>query len=257
MSDPAARTKSNEAGEVAALRPPPRHVAIIMDGNGRWAKARGLPRTLGHKEGVEALRRTVEAAGQLGVKYLTVFGFSTENWSRPADEVSALLDLLRLYVARDLERLAREGVRIRVIGARGGLAPDIAAIIASAEQRTRVNDRLNLTIAFNYGGQDEIVRAARRLAADAVAGKIDPAALTTEMFAGYLDTAELPPPDLLIRTSGEERLSNFMLWQAAYAELVFLDVLWPDFDKGALEKAIDEYRRRDRRFGGSVAESSA
>jgi undecaprenyl diphosphate synthase len=237
--------------------PAPRHVAIIMDGNGRWAKQRSRPRTFGHSEGVEALRRTVEAAGELGVKYLTVFGFSTENWNRPAEEVSALLDLLRLYVARDLDRLAREGVRIRIIGARAGLQSDISEIIERAESRTRGNDKLNLTIAFNYGGQDEIVRATRRIAAAAAAGTIKPSDLTIESFADYLDTAELPPPDLLVRTSGEIRLSNFMLWQAAYTELVFLDVLWPDFDKATLEKAIDEYRRRDRRYGGTVPETSA
>lgn len=235
----------------------PRHIAIIMDGNGRWARQRSRPRTFGHKEGVEALRRTVEAAGELGVRYLTVFGFSTENWSRPAEEVNALLDLLRLYVARDLERLTREGVRIRVIGERAGLAPDIAGIISDAENKSRHNDKLNLTIAFNYGGQDEIVRAARRLAEDAASGKIAPAEVTLERFERYLDTADLPAPDLLVRTSGELRLSNFMLWQAAYAELVFLDVLWPDFDKSALEAAIDEYRRRDRRFGGAEPNSPA
>jgi undecaprenyl diphosphate synthase len=206
---------------------------------------------------VEALRRTVEAAGELGVCYLTVFGFSTENWRRPADEVSALMELLRLYVARDLDRLAREGVRIRIIGGREGLQPDIANIIADAEGKTRHNDKLNLTIAFNYGGQDEIVRAARRLAEDTVAGKIKPDEITPASFEKYLDTAELPPPDLLVRTSGELRLSNFMLWQAAYTELVFLDVLWPDFDKSALENAIDVYRRRDRRFGGAAPDSAS
>ncbi|HVY84828.1 MAG TPA: isoprenyl transferase [Caulobacterales bacterium] len=235
----------------------PQHIAIIMDGNGRWARQRARPRTFGHREGVEALRRTVEAAGDLGVRYLTVFGFSTENWTRPAEEVSALLDLLRLYVARDLDRLAKEGVRIRVIGSREGLQADIADIIGRAEARTKANEKLNLTIAFNYGGQDEIVRAARRIAEDAKAGKIAPADVTQTLFARYLDTAELPPPDLLIRTSGERRLSNFMLWQAAYAELVFLDVLWPDFDKAALETAIDEYRRRDRRFGTADPETAA
>ncbi|MES1157134.1 MAG: isoprenyl transferase [Alphaproteobacteria bacterium] len=241
----------------AVSAPAPQHIAIIMDGNGRWARQRSRPRTFGHSQGVEALRRTVEAAGELGVRYLTVFGFSTENWSRPADEVSALMELLRLYVARDLDRLAREGVRIRIIGGRDGLQSDIANIIADAEAKTRHNTKLNLTIAFNYGGQDEIVRASRRMAEDVVAGKIAAEAVTPELFARYLDTAELPPPDMLVRTSGELRLSNFMLWQAAYAELVFLDVLWPDFDKGALEKAIDEYRRRDRRFGGSAPETTA
>jgi undecaprenyl diphosphate synthase len=226
-----------------------------MDGNGRWARARSRPRTFGHSEGVEALRRTVEAAGDLGVRYLTVFGFSTENWRRPAEEVNALFDLLRLYVARDLDRLAREGVRVRVIGARAGLQQDIADIIANAEAKTRDNDKLNLTIAFNYGGQDEIVRAARRLAEDVAAGKVAPSQIEAPLFERYLDTADIPAPDLLVRTSGETRLSNFMLWQAAYTELVFMDVLWPDFDRAALQAAIDQYQRRERRFGGSQADT--
>ncbi len=229
----------------------PRHIAIIMDGNGRWARQRARPRTFGHREGVEALRRTVEAAGDLGVSYLTVFGFSTENWRRPIEEVNALFDLLRLYVARDLERLAREGVRVRVIGERSGLSPDLARIIEDAEARTAHNTRLNLTIAFNYGGQGEIARAARRMAEEARAGRLDPASITVETFGAYLDTADLPAPDLLVRTSGELRLSNFLLWQAAYAEFVFLEVLWPDFGRAALETAIEEYRRRDRRFGAA------
>jgi undecaprenyl diphosphate synthase len=190
----------------------------------------------------------------LGVRYLTVFGFSTENWRRPAEEVNALFDLLRLYVARDLDRLVKEGVRVRVIGERRGLQPDIAEIIQDAEARTRTNDKLNLTIAFNYGGQDEIARAARRLAEDVGAGKLKPADVNAERFATYLDTAGLPEPDLVIRTSGETRLSNFMLWQAAYSELVFLSVLWPDFDRSALEAAIDAYRQRERRFGASDPE---
>jgi undecaprenyl diphosphate synthase len=235
----------------------PRHIAIIMDGNGRWAKQRSRPRTFGHSEGVEALRRTVEAAGELGVGYLTVFGFSTENWRRPAEEVNALFDLLRLYVARDLDRLAREGVRVRVIGERNGLQGDIAGIINNAEAKTAHNDKLNLTIAFNYGGQDEIARAARRLAEDVAAGKLSPADVDPARFENYLDTAGMPAPDILVRTSGELRLSNFMLWQAAYTELVFLDVLWPDFDKSALKTAIEEYRRRDRRFGGSEGKAGA
>jgi undecaprenyl diphosphate synthase len=234
--------------------PAPAHIAIIMDGNGRWAKQRSRPRTFGHSEGVEALRRTVEAAGDLGVRYLTVFGFSTENWRRPVEEVNALFDLLRLYVARDLDKLAREGVRVRVIGERNGLQSDIAAIIENAEAKTRHNDKLNLTIAFNYGGQDEIARAARRLAEDVAAGKLAPADIDPARFESYLDTADMPAPDMLIRTSGETRLSNFMLWQAAYTELVFVDVLWPDFDKSALEAAIDQFHRRDRRFGGSQPE---
>ncbi len=239
---------------LSALAPTPQHIAIIMDGNGRWAKLRGRPRTFGHAEGVEALRRTVEAAGELGVRYLTVFGFSTENWRRPAEEISALFDLLRLYVARDLERLAGEGVRVRVIGERAGLQSDIAEIIERAETRTKQNDKLNLTIAFNYGGQDEIARAARRIAEDVAAGKLAPNEVNTQLVERYLDTVELPAPDLVIRTSGEARLSNFMLWQAAYAELVFTDILWPDFGREALHQAIVEYQRRERRFGGHGAE---
>ena len=232
----------------------PQHIAIIMDGNGRWARLRSRPRTFGHAEGVEALRRTVEAAGDLGVRYLTVFGFSTENWRRPAAEISALFDLLRLYVARDLDRLVKEGVRVRVIGERSGLQSDIGEIIADAEAKTRHNDKLNLTIAFNYGGRDEIARAARRLAEDVALGKVAPIEVTPGRFESYLDTADLPPPDLLVRTSGELRLSNFMLWQAAYSELVFTDVLWPDFGKEALEAAIETYRQRNRRFGGAEPE---
>jgi len=235
----------------AAVAQAPRHIAIIMDGNGRWARMRSRPRTFGHSEGVEALRRTVEAAGELGVRYLTVFGFSTENWRRPVEEVNALFDLLRLYVARDLDRLVKEGVRVHVIGSREGLQPDLARIIDDAEAKTRGNDAQHLIIAFNYGGQDEIARAARRVAEDVSAGKLAASEVSVERFEGYLDTAGLPAPDLLIRTSGELRLSNFMLWQAAYTELVFVDVLWPDFDKAALQAAIDTYQKRERRFGGS------
>lgn len=227
-----------------------RHVAIIMDGNGRWARQRSRPRTFGHREGVEALRRVVEAAGDLDIEYLTVFGFSTENWRRPPDEVNALFDLLRLYVNRDLDRLARDGVRVRVIGAREGLAPDILEMIERAESRTEQNHKLHLTIAFNYGGQQEITRAALRMAEDVAAGKLKPADVTPETFGRYLDTRDLPPPDVVVRTSGELRLSNFLLWQAAYSELVFMDVLWPDFDRSALERAIEEFGRRGRRFGG-------
>ncbi len=234
----------------APLGPAPRHVAIIMDGNGRWAKMRGKPRTFGHSAGVEALRRTVEAAGDLEIPYVTVFGFSTENWRRPKDEVAALLELLRVYVGRDLDRLVRDGVRVRIIGARAGLAPDILGIIERAEMRTAHNARLHLTIAFNYGAQDEIARAVRRVAEDVATGRLAPEAVTAEAFASRLDTAGLPNLDVLVRTSGERRLSNFMLWQAAYAELVFVDTLWPDFDRGALEAAIADFRRRDRRYGG-------
>lgn len=234
----------------------PQHVAIIMDGNGRWARARGLPRTLGHREGVEALRRTVEAAGKMGIKYLTVFGFSTENWTRPAEEVDALFELMRLYVAKDLDRLTKEGVCIRVIGGRDGLATDVREIIVRAEERTALNTGLRLTVAFNYGGRSEIVRAVQRIAEDVKAGKLEPEAITPQTFDLYLDTFDLPSPDLVIRTSGEQRISNFLLWQAAYAELVFLDVLWPDFDQAALESAFQEYQQRDRRFGGVIRDTT-
>lgn len=236
--------------DISDIGAAPRHVAIIMDGNGRWAKARGQPRTYGHHAGVEALKRTVEAAGDIKLPFLTVFGFSTENWGRPKEEVSALLELLRLYVGRDLDRLVHDGVKVRIIGERAGLAPDILSIIERAEKRTSSNNKLHLTIAFNYGAQDEIVRAVRRLAEDVAAGRLAPGDVGEEAFAARLDTAGLPPLDLLVRTSGERRLSNFMLWQAAYAELVFLDDLWPDFGREALERAIDEFRRRDRRYGG-------
>jgi undecaprenyl diphosphate synthase len=245
------------AAPSAEAAPGPRHVAIIMDGNGRWARARARPRSFGHREGVEALRRAVEAAGDLSIPYLTVFGFSTENWRRPPDEVNALLDLLRLYVDRDLDRLASEGVRIRVIGARDNLNPDILDMIERAERRTAHNAALNLTIAFNYGGRQEITRAARKLAQDVAAGRVAVDTITPDLFATYLDTHDLPAPDIVIRTSGELRLSNFLLWQAAYSELVFLDVLWPDFDRAALERAIAEFARRDRRYGGVGGESAS
>lgn len=234
----------------------PRHVAIIMDGNGRWARSRHRPRPFGHREGVEALRRTVEAIGDFGVKYLTVYGFSTENWRRPADEVEALLELLRIYVGRDLDQLVRDGVRVRVIGDREGLSSDIAEIIDRAQARTAHNDKLMLTIAFNYGARSEILRAVRTIAAQAAATGVAPD-ITEAAFAKHLDTGDWPDPDLVIRTSGEQRMSNFLLWQAAYAELMFMDVLWPDFDRAALERAIDEFRRRDRRFGGTSRDGSS
>jgi undecaprenyl diphosphate synthase len=227
-----------------------------MDGNGRWAKAHNRPRAFGHRQGVEALRATVEAAGDLGVEYLTVFGFSTENWTRPPEEVEALFDLLRLYVDRDLDRLAREGVRVRIIGDRAALSPDIVRIIERAEKATAHNTRLNFIIAFNYGGQGEIVAAARRIAQAVKDGSLQPEDITAATFPNFLDTKGLPDPDMLVRTSGEMRISNFLLWQCAYAEFVFLDVLWPDFRKTPLEAAIEEYRRRDRRFGGRADDQS-
>ncbi len=226
----------------------PKHVAIIMDGNGRWATARHLPRTAGHERGVEALRRTVEAAGELGIKYLTVFSFSTENWRRPPAEVNTLFGLLKAYVHRDLNRLKGEGVRIRVIGQREGLPPDIASLVTRAEAETASNTKFNLIIAFNYGSRDEILRAAQQLAADIAAGNA-PSAVNEAQFSKYLDTRDIPDPDLLIRTSGEYRMSNFLLWQAAYAELLFCDVLWPDFDRSHLEEALKCYKERERRYG--------
>lgn len=235
----------------------PAHVAIIMDGNGRWAKARGLPRFAGHKAGVEALRRTVRAAGELGVEWLTVYAFSSENWSRPKSEVSDLMGLLRLFIRRDLAELHHNRVRIRVIGERVGLEPDICALLEEAEALTRDNDRLNLVIAFNYGGRDELVRAARRLAEAVAAGRCRPEDITPESFSAALDTNLIPDPDLVIRTSGEYRLSNFLPWQAAYSELVFLPCYWPDFTERDLREALNTYGLRDRRFGGLAARDVA
>jgi len=228
----------------------PRHIAIIMDGNGRWAKARGLPRKVGHEQGVEAVRRTVRAAGNLGIRYLTLYGFSAENWRRPQAEVNDLMGLLRLYIRKDLAELVGNGVRIRIIGDRSNLAADIIKLIEDAESRSAENSDRFLTIAFNYGGRQEIVSTARELARKAAAGELDPGAIDEDTFAGALQTCGQPDPDLVIRTSGEERLSNFLLWQSAYAEFYFDDVLWPDFDRSHLERAIEAYAERDRRFGG-------
>ena len=227
------------------------HVAIVMDGNGRWAKARGLPRTLGHRSGVNALKRTVQAAPELGIARLTVFGFSTENWRRPAQEVSELMKLLKAYVDSDLGRLEKDGVRVRVLGRRENLTPDIREIIERAEGRTAGNDRFVLQVAFNYGGQSDIVDAARVLASEVQAGRLEPAAIDEAMFESRLSSAEGGPPDLIIRTSGEQRLSNFLLWEAAYAELVFQDVLWPDYGPDHLAAAVKEFQGRERRFGGA------
>lgn len=229
------------------------HVAIIMDGNGRWAKARGLPRTAGHKKGVDAIRRVIAAARELGVRYLTLFGFSSENWRRPADEVGELMRLLRFYLRSEIAELHRNGVRLRIIGDRERLAPDIVQLIEAGEERTAGNDGLTVMVALSYGGRQEIVDAARRLAADAVAGRLDPVAIDEAAFAARLYAPDVPDPDLLIRTSGEKRVSNFLLWQAAYAEFLFTDTLWPDFEKSDLEAAIDEYNRRERRFGATTA----
>jgi undecaprenyl diphosphate synthase len=228
----------------------PRHVGLIMDGNGRWAAARGLPRFEGHRRGVEALRRTVRAAIDLGISYLTVYSFSAENWSRPREEVHSLLGLLHRFIRNDLAELHGNNVRVRVIGARSDLAAEIADLLREAEHVTRANTGLTLVVAFNYGSRQEIAAAARALAEEVAAGRLKPEDIDADALATQLDTADLPDPDLIIRTSGEQRLSNFLLWQAAYAEFVFLPTLWPDFDRAALQTALEEYAHRERRFGG-------
>jgi undecaprenyl diphosphate synthase len=230
----------------------PRHVAIIMDGNGRWAKARGLPRVAGHRRGADAVRNAVESAGDLGVRYLTLFGFSSENWRRPVDEVSDLMGLLRHYLRSEIAEMHKKGVRVRIIGDRARLPADIVKLIEGAEETTRANTRLDLVVALSYGARDEIVGAARSLAAAAKRGEIDPAAIDEEAFSRRLLTADIPDPDLLVRTSGEKRISNFLLWQCAYAEFVFLDVLWPDFGRREFEAALAEFGRRERRYGAVV-----
>lgn len=229
---------------------PPRHIGLIMDGNGRWAKARGLPRIEGHRRGVEALRRTVRAAGDLGIEVLTIYSFSAENWSRPVAEVTDLMGLLRRFIRHDLAELHGANVRVRIIGERRDLAPDIRRLLEESEELTRANTGLMLVVAFNYGGRQEIARAAERIAERVRAGAMDPAEVTAEAIGRHLDAPELPDPDLIIRTSGEQRLSNFLLWQSAYSEFVFVPVYWPEFDAAALTGAIAEFRRRDRRFGG-------
>jgi undecaprenyl diphosphate synthase len=245
--------KFSRSNSGARSQQTPAHVAIIMDGNGRWAKARGLPRFEGHRRGVEAVRRAVRSAIAHEVRYLTVYSFSTENWRRPPDEVAMLMGLLKRFIRNDLADLNQNNVRVRIIGDRDNLASDIAPLLVEAEQLTKNNGGLTLTVAFNYSGRQEIVEAARRLAVDARAGRVDPNAIGEEEFAERLDTAELPDPDLIIRTSGEMRLSNFLLWQAAYAELVFLPIMWPDFDEAAFASALNQYAARERRFG-AVAE---
>lgn len=231
-----------------------RHVALIMDGNGRWAKRRGLPRAFGHRAGVNALKRTVEAAPDFGIEWMTVFGFSTENWTRPAAEVAELMGLLKNYVRSDLARMEREGVRLRVIGKRDGLDHEVLEIIEHAEARTRKNNRFHLQVAFNYGGQADIAEAARRYAEAVAAGRDTTEGFDHVRFQSYLSTADGPPPDLIVRTSGEQRLSNFLLWEAAYAEFVFQDVLWPDYGPEHLGQALEAFRARDRRYGGAEAD---
>jgi undecaprenyl diphosphate synthase len=228
-----------------------------MDGNGRWAQARGLPRFEGHRRGVDAVRRTVRAAIEVGVSFLTIYSFSTENWSRPAEEVSLLMGLLKRFIRNDLAELHKSGVRVRIIGERDNLDPDIGRLLIEAEELTRANNKLTLVVAFNYGARQEIARAARRIAEEVAAGRFAPDAVNMETVGRYLDAPDLPDPDLIIRTSGEQRLSNFLLWQSAYSELVFVPVNWPDFDRAALEAAIREYRQRERRFGGLVAKTGS
>ncbi len=236
-------------------RPVPAHVGIIMDGNGRWAAARGLPRFEGHRRGVEALRRTVQAASDFGIRYLTVYSFSSENWTRPLEEVSDLMGLLKRFIRRDLADLHRNAVRVRIIGERERLPSDIRSLLAEAEDLTRHNEGLHLVVAFNYGGRQEIAAAVRRIAFQVQSGEISPVSVTAETVAAHLDTAGIPDPDLIIRTSGEQRLSNFLMWQTAYSEFVFLPGHWPDFDRAALKYALDAYMARERRFGGIVSDS--
>ena len=234
---------------------PPTHVAIIMDGNGRWAARRGLPRIEGHRRGVEAVRRAVRSAAELGIRYLTIYSFSTENWRRPAQEVADLMALLKRFIRHDLAELHANNIRVRIIGDREGLTPDIKALLREAEDLTRGNTGLNLVVAFNYGGRQEIARAMRAIAREVKAGRLDPEAIDTETIERALDTDGIPDPDLVIRTSGEQRFSNFLPWQSAYSEFVFLPDLWPDFDHAAFKAAVDQYVGRERRFGGLSAKA--
>jgi undecaprenyl diphosphate synthase len=236
----------------AVPRALPQHIAIIMDGNGRWAKARGLPRIAGHRSGAEAVRRTLTAAGELGIPYLTLFGFSSENWKRPSAEVQDLMVLLRHYLRGEIAELQRNGVRLKVIGQLARLAPDIVGMIAHAETLTRENSQITLTIALSYGGRAEIVAAVQAIAAEVARGSLAAEDVDEDCLARHLFTADIPDPDLLIRTSGEQRISNFLLWQCAYSELVFTKTLWPDFSRNDLEQAIDDYCGRERRYGASV-----
>ncbi|MCI9103841.1 MAG: isoprenyl transferase [Lachnospiraceae bacterium] len=228
----------------------PRHVALILDGNGRWAKKRGLPRTMGHKEGCKTVEKMVEAAARMGIGYLTVYGFSTENWKRSMEEVGALMQLFRYYMVRLLKIASSNNVRVKMIGDRRRFDQDIIDGINRLEEETKENTGLTFVIAVNYGGRDEIVRAAAKLCRDCKAGRLDEGQITEELFASYLDTKDIPDPDLLIRTSGEIRLSNYLLWQLAYTEIYVTDCLWPDFNREELEKAIAQYNSRERRFGG-------
>ncbi|MFQ3666379.1 MAG: isoprenyl transferase [Sphingomonadaceae bacterium] len=251
MAEPATdRLAAPAIAPAQAVAGGPRHVAIIMDGNGRWAKARRLPRLAGHRAGVEAVRRVVRAAPTLGIDTLTLYAFSSENWRRPPEEVSDLMGLLLQHIRSELDELHDSGVRLGFIGQWRGLRPDIVAELERARDRTAGNTRLNLIVALNYGAQDELVRAMQRIAEEVAAGQLAPEAITREVIEERLDTAAVPPVDLIVRSSGEVRLSNFLLWQAAYAELWFTPVLWPDFDEAVLRSAAEAFARRERRFGG-------
>lgn len=239
----------------SGVGPVPVHVAIIMDGNGRWAKQRNLPRTAGHKRGAESVRRTVRAAAELGIAYLTLFGFSSENWSRPESEVKDLMGLLRLYLRAETAELHKNNVRILVIGDRSRLADDIVQLIEQAENTTHDNTGLTAVLALSYGGRQDITLAARSIARDVATGRLDPDRIDEDTVSRHLTTAGIPDPDLLIRTSGEQRISNFLIWQLAYTEFVFQDVLWPDFDERWLAEAVEEFRRRDRRYGATASSS--
>lgn len=246
MNIPADKTMVDGAEE----RRGPAHIAIIMDGNGRWASARGLPRVEGHRRGAKAVRKAIQGAIDCHVDYLTIYAFSTENWNRSTEEVSDLMGLLRFYLKNELKQLAKEGVCLRIIGDRTRLADDIQDLIANAEKNTKDNDRLTLVIALNYGSRDEIVAAIQSIASDAIDGAIQPSDIDETLVSSALYTSDIPDPDLVIRTSGEKRISNFLLWQLAYSELMFMDVNWPDFSEQHMQTAVNEYMSRNRRFGG-------
>lgn len=240
----------------SAIVKTPCHVALIMDGNGRWAAARGLPRTAGHKVGIDALRRAVKAASDFGIEYLTIYSFSTENWTRPKTEVTFLLELLRRFIQQDVADLHASGVKIKVIGSRVDLETSMVKLLDDAERLTVNNTKLTLVVAFNYGSRQEIVRATQKLAALVKTGRLQPDEISSELITAQLDTAGMPEPDLLIRTGGEERISNFLLWQCAYTEFVFVPEFWPDFNAEIFARAINEFRARDRRFGGVKAQTA-
>jgi undecaprenyl diphosphate synthase len=244
--------RSEPVVRVAAQAAPPQHVAIIMDGNRRWARSRGMPPTYGHRRGAEAVKRVVEGCIKEGIRYLTLFAFSSENWQRPASEVSDLMDLLRAYFRRELSELVQNGIQLRVIGERAGMPDDIRSLIEETETLSRDNERIIVVMALNYGSRREITEAARSLAREVQAGLLDPAEIDEQLLAEHLGTADIPDPDLLIRTSGEQRISNFLLWQLAYTELVFLPFSWPDFSEEHLRDALREYHRRERRYGASA-----